>query len=79
MNIPESLKNGRVCCPNCNANYKVAYGTLIRELDVPDIGTPEEQIEKRKYAPVLGVNNGEMVEDPAPTGFWGFIKRLFGH
>ena len=47
---------------------------------------PEEDIEKRKYAPITGKNNGELVDNQSSdeqtkpsTGLFGAIKRLFGN
>ena len=58
---------------------------LIREKQSVDLGMPEEDIEKRKYAPITGNNNGELVDNQPSdeqskpnSGLWGAIKRLFG-
>ena len=84
--VPEDGETNRIACPNCGCQFKIVGGTLIREKQSVDLGMPEENIEKRKYAPITDQNNGELVEDPpsdeqtkTSTGLWGVIKRLFGN
>ncbi|MBQ2621580.1 MAG: hypothetical protein IJF84_09620 [Thermoguttaceae bacterium] len=83
--IPEDGETNRISCPNCGCQFKLVGGTLIREKQNVDLGMPEENIEKRDYAPITGKNNGELVDDqpsdeqPKPsTGLFGAIKKLFG-
>ena len=85
ITIPEDNEVNRIECPNCGCPFKLVNKTLIREKQNVDLGMPEEDIEKRKYAPITGKNNGELVDDKPSdeqtkpsTGLWGAIKRLFG-
>ena len=84
--IPEDGETTRIACPNCGCQFKLVGGTLIREKQNVDLGMPEEDIEKRKYAPITGKNNGELVDDQpsneqtkTSSGLFGAIKRLFGN
>ena len=84
--IPEDGEVNRIACPNCGCQFKLVGGTLIREKKNIDLGMPEEDIEKRKYAPITDKNNGEWVDDQSSddqtkpsTGLWAAIKRLFGN
>ena len=84
--IPENEEVNRIACPNCGYQFKLVGGTLIREKKNIDLGMPEEDIEKRDYAPITDKNNGERVDDQPSdeqtkpgTGLWGAIKRLFGN
>ena len=84
--VPEDGETNRIACPNCGCQFKLVGGTLIREKQSVDLGMPEENIEKRKYAPITDQNNGELVEDQPndeqtkpSTGLWDAIKKLFGN
>ena len=84
--IPEDGETNRIACPNCGCQFKLVGGTLIREKQSVDLGMPEENIEKRDYAPITDKNNGELVDDQPndeqnknSTGLFGAIKRLFGN
>ena len=81
ITVPEDESTTRLACPNCGCQFKLVNGTLIREKQNIDLGMPEENIEKRKYAPITDKNNGELVTPPvaeSPKGFFAFLKRLFG-
>ena len=85
ITIPEDNEVNRIECQNCGCQFKLVGGTLIREKQNVDLGMPEEDIEKRKYAPITGNNNGELVDNQPSeeqakpsTGLFGAIKKLFG-
>ena len=84
--IPEDNEANRISCPNCGCQFKLVGGTLIREKQNVDLGMPEENIEKRKYAPITDKNNGELVDNQfsdnqtkQSLGLWSAIKRFFNN
>ena len=79
ITIPEDENTTRLSCPNCGCQFKLVNGTLIREKQNIDLGMPEENIEKRKYAPITDKNNGELVDAPEPPkGLFASLKKFFG-
>ncbi len=77
IDVPPSETVEQVTCSFCGSVYKCVDGTLLTAKPNIDLGMPEENIEKRKYAPILGDNNGELA-DSNSDGLWKKIKRLFG-